>query len=188
MLQDSSFDTSIDPVLRAQVPMFDIHQLITDHHLELLSWLRLRLPIQEDAKDIAQETYLRILKYEHVEGIQHPLALLYRIAQNLAIDAERRNATRHSKYHVEDYEGLDVPCDMPDFGQALDAERTLRRVQDAINSLSPRCREVFVMNRFGNMSYSEVADHFGISVKMVEKHISNALMVCHRYRRDQQTA
>lgn len=202
MLQDLSVDTSIGTPFNAsavtsperltitrthehtQVPVFDIRQLVADHHQELVCWLRLRLSIPEDASDIAQEAYLRILKYENVKEVNHPLALLYRIARNLVIDAERRNTVRHSKDHVEERDGLEIPYDMPDFGHALDVAKALRRVHSAIDSLSPRCRDAFLLNRLGNMSYREVADHLGISVKMVEKHISKALLVCHRSREE----
>ena len=48
----------------------------------------------------------------------------------------------------------------------------------AIESLTPRCRQVFLLSRVKGLSYSEIAAQCEISVKMVEKHISHALLVC----------
>jgi len=48
-------------------------------------------------------------------------------------------------------------------------------VRAAVLRLPPRCREVYLLNRIEDMSYTEIARHCGISVKAVEKHIGKAL-------------
>ncbi len=60
---------------------------------------------------------------------------------------------------------------------AVHAEE-LDRVLAAIDELTPRCREVFLLHRFSHSAYPEIARDFGISVKMVEKYISTALARC----------
>ncbi|MDE5731497.1 MAG: sigma-70 family RNA polymerase sigma factor [Bacteroidales bacterium] len=44
-----------------------------------------------------------------------------------------------------------------------------------LDSLPERCREVFMLSRFKKMKNREIAEHLGISVSMVEKHIRKAL-------------
>jgi len=44
--------------------------------------------------------------------------------------------------------------------------------------LPPKCRQVFLLSRAQRMTYPQIAVHCGISVKMVEKHISHALAIC----------
>ena len=46
-----------------------------------------------------------------------------------------------------------------------------------IDQLPQKCRLVFSLSRFEDMSYSEIADNLGISVKTVENQISKALKV-----------
>lgn len=50
-----------------------------------------------------------------------------------------------------------------------------RGVYDAINNLPPRCREVFVLRRFHDLSPDDIAKRLGISRNMVEKHLRSAL-------------
>ena len=60
----------------------------------------------------------------------------------------------------------------------LAAEQELDRVHAIIEQLPPKCRRVFLLSRMHEMTYPQIAEHCGISVKMVEKHISHALAIC----------
>ncbi|MFH0866002.1 MAG: RNA polymerase sigma-70 factor [Bacteroidota bacterium] len=50
-----------------------------------------------------------------------------------------------------------------------------QKIKEAINELPEKCREVFVMSRFQNLKYQEIADKLQISVKTVETQMSKAL-------------
>jgi RNA polymerase sigma-70 factor (ECF subfamily) len=156
---------------------FSIHELIRQHHFALVAWLRPRLRVPEDAQDIAQEAYLRMMKYEGAVDINSPLALLHRVAMNIAHDLERSQRARGLGSHV-DMDEIDLMSDLPSAERTVDAEERYGRVKQAIETLTPRCRQIFLLSRVKGLSYSEIAEHCGISVKMVEKHISHALCVC----------
>ncbi|MFY0605385.1 MAG: RNA polymerase sigma-70 factor [Cyclobacteriaceae bacterium] len=49
------------------------------------------------------------------------------------------------------------------------------KVQNAIDTLPGKCRNIFVLSRYGGMTYQEIADDLGISIKTVENQISIAL-------------
>ncbi len=57
----------------------------------------------------------------------------------------------------------------------VDEEEFVKRLEESIASLSPKCQAVFKLSRFSKMTYKEISEQEGISVKMVEKHISTAL-------------
>jgi RNA polymerase sigma factor (sigma-70 family) len=171
MIMNSKLHSDTEP------KFFSIHEIIRQHHFELVAWLRPRLSVPEDAQDIAQEAYLRMMKYESVGGINSPVALLHRIALNVAFDLERSNNSRHAKRHF-DYADVELLSESPPVDQVLDAERAYDRVKAAIESLTPRCRQVFLLSRVKGLTYNEIAEQCEISVKMVEKHISHALLVC----------
>lgn len=59
--------------------------------------------------------------------------------------------------------------------QALMADDLQTEIDQAIDNLPQRCRLVFVLNRFEELSYQEIADQLDISVKTVENQISKAL-------------
>ncbi|MDE7127907.1 MAG: sigma-70 family RNA polymerase sigma factor, partial [Bacteroidales bacterium] len=54
-------------------------------------------------------------------------------------------------------------------------EELQSQVDEVLDSLPERCREVFLLSRFRKMKNREIAEHLGISVSMVEKHIRRAL-------------
>lgn len=51
------------------------------------------------------------------------------------------------------------------------------QIQEAINSLPEKCREVFIKSRFEELKYSEIAEILNISIKTVENQISKALKI-----------
>jgi RNA polymerase sigma-19 factor, ECF subfamily len=52
-----------------------------------------------------------------------------------------------------------------------------KRIRAGIDTLPEKCRQAFMLNHYGSMSYKDVAREMGISVKTVEKHIGKALQV-----------
>ncbi len=154
-----------------------IQEIIRQHHSALVAWLVPRIRVPEDAQDIAQETYVRMMKYEQSTEIQSPVALLHRIAINIAHDLDRQQRVRHYHQH-DDVDELAIADESAPMERVLAGERSYRRVCLAIESLTPRCRQVFMLSRANGLSYPQIASHCGISIKMVEKHISHALFVC----------
>lgn len=74
--------------------------------------------------------------------------------------------------------------------QALDQESELLykelqgKIADAVSIMPEQCRKVFLLSRKHEMKNKEIADHLGISVKTVEKHISKALSVLREQLKD----
>jgi RNA polymerase sigma-70 factor (ECF subfamily) len=128
----------------------------------------------DDVPDIVQETYCRVLKSGELESIRHPKAFLFQVANNVA-----RNAARHRRSGVED-DSVDIDLAEVDDGapspyRRLKAEQELAVVRAALEELAPKCREVFVLNRFENWSYAQIAVELNLSVSMIEKYVSQAL-------------
>ena len=132
-------------------------------------WLarRLRTRIGPDAAaDVVQETYVRAAPYP-ISDIRHPKAFLLRIAMNLLRD-ERRRLARQQR-HAD----TSTPTDQemaPQFDTLL--------LSDVIRSMPPLYRNVFVLNRFGSMTYPEIARTLDVSVKTVEWRMARALEYC----------
>ena len=151
-----------------------IEDIFRRHHDWLMRFLSRRLVNGDDAADLAQETYCRLTRYDSLADIEHPRALLFRIADNLVKDKVRRAFSRHSSDHVPLDESV-LQADEPGPERTVGARQELTRLRAAILCLPPRCKKVFLLSRYENMTYPEIAAHCGITVSMVEKHISRAL-------------
>lgn len=152
-----------------------INEIIRRHHRSLIGFLRGRLKVADDADDIAQETYIRMMKYEGSCEIESPSAMLFRIAVNVANDHGRAAQSRPAAGDIDD---VTLESDRPSAERTLLAAQNLDMLLDAIEQLPPKCRRVFLLSRAYGMTNAEIAQHYGISVKMVEKQISRALAAC----------
>jgi len=149
---------------------------LREHCSALVGFLSKRTG-EEDAKDVAQEAMVRLMRYRGQPPEKLKL-LMYRIALNALNDRGRRQQSRHAAAHVsldQDFESL--PSSELAHEQRIDHQQELDRVRAAILQLPPRCREVYLLNRIEGMSYSQIARHCGISVKAVEKHVGKALLL-----------
>jgi len=143
---------------------------------KLKGMLRRRGSSQEDAEDLVQEAFVRLQIYCN-EGneVRSPEAFLARTALNLAVDAHYRD--RAHLYASESPEQLELADLAPTPEDVLAAEQRFQRVQDLLNGVSRRTREVLYMHRLHGLSYAQIAEHFDISVSAIEKHIANAMAV-----------
>jgi RNA polymerase sigma factor (sigma-70 family) len=165
------------PLLHSGAKPLSVRDLIARYHGSLLSFLRLRLRVAEDAADVAQEAYIRMLQYEGSCAVRSPSSLLFRVAINVANDLSRLEQVRHAADHCS-VDDMDIDSGLAPPEREVAAAQELDRMYLAIERLPPKCRQAFLLSRVHCMTYPEIARHCGISVKMVEKHISHALMIC----------
>lgn len=163
--------------VRRRASPLRIQEIIRNHHGALIKFLRRRLSIAEDAEDVAQETYIRMMRYDGSSELNSPTAMLFRIAVNVANDHGRAALARHAKHHSK-LDDVELTSEMPSAEREVLASQTLDLLLDTIERLPPKCKQVFLLSRASDMTYPEIAAHCGISVKMVEKHISRAIAAC----------
>jgi RNA polymerase sigma-70 factor (ECF subfamily) len=150
---------------------------------ELLGFLTAKLGCRDQAADVVQDTYVRVLSVESSQAIIHPRAFLYRTALNLTVDLFRVRQRREAgSVELDAVEHL--PSDVPDQENVVDAKQRLALLHQAIRELPPKCRHVFLLHKFKELSHGEIAERLGISKNMVEKHVMKALAHC-RIRLDQ---
>jgi RNA polymerase sigma-70 factor (ECF subfamily) len=165
------------PMLAAAFDPVSISEVIRRHHDSLLLFLRRRLAVPEDAFDAAQETYLRMMRYEGSRAIESPVSMLFRIAVNVAADQGRAAQSRRATDHLA-LDDVELASEEPSTERTVAGEQDLSMLLATIDELPPRCRQVFLLSRVDGMTYPQIARHCGISVKMVEKHVSHALLAC----------
>lgn len=133
------------------------------------------LRVEADADDVVQDAFVRVLAMEGKDPISSPMGLLTRVTLNLA--ADRRRGDRVRARHLDpdaDWEKVAAPDGTPE--QNAEASQLCLRLNETIAGLPPRCREVFILHRFHDLSHADIARRLGISRNMVEKHILRALV------------
>jgi len=138
----------------------------------------------QDAEDVLQETFLKA--YRHLSGFDGRSSLstwLYRIATNEALMALRRR-----KFNIvsidqpaDDDEALQAPVEIVDWccvpeREMMSAEARAHMDQ-AIDSLSPALRAVFVLRDIQGLATQETADVLGLTEEAVKTRLSRARLM-----------
>jgi RNA polymerase sigma factor (sigma-70 family) len=152
-----------------------IAQLFRENNRALMGFLVARLHSVQDAKEVAQETYVRLLQMGRPETSNLVRAYLFRVASNLAIDRLRRRATR-------DRMAEDLPAELPaGLGlpeRQLLADEELLLLSRCLQELPEKVRSAFLMCRLEGLSQNEIAERLCVTDRMVRKYITQALLHC----------
>ena len=172
-------ESSPPPV--AALPSLSVRlvQLVTQHRPSLLNYVKRMLRCAEDAEDVVQETFVRLLRGSDLwRGEREVRSLLFTIAANLARDELRRRRARGFGMHVP-FDSIDLVGDELQPEELVDRHMAWEAIVNALRSLPPRYREVFRLHVEGQMSYRAIAKRLGVSTKTVERDMSGAHELCH---------
>lgn len=127
-----------------------------------------------EVADLSQEIFARI--YEAAKGERPVLVkpFLFQIARNLMIDHLRRQSVVSLETMAE-FDWVNVPDDKPSSERQAAARQELRLLQAALDELSPRCRQVVIMQRVEGLSQKEIAQQLGVSVETVQTHLARGM-------------
>jgi RNA polymerase sigma-70 factor (ECF subfamily) len=156
--------------------------LLRRHRAPLFTFLLRMLGDRERAEDLAQETFLRIVKgaqaWEHRARFQ---TWLFTIARNLCVDQSRRDRFRRTdSLDAEGPEGEQamvdaVPGREIDPGRGAESARLRPVLQRALLSLPAEQREVFVLREQAGVPFREIAEILGVNENTVKSRMRYAL-------------
>lgn len=129
----------------------------------------------EAARDVVQDIFFDLWKKR--ERIQIQIALrpyLRRAAVNRALNYIKR---KRIVPNDDEDAAVDIVSNVPSGQAYLEKDELESKIYSVIEALPPKCKLVFGMSRFENMSYQEIANALEISVKTVENQISKALKI-----------
>jgi RNA polymerase sigma factor (sigma-70 family) len=166
---DAADPVTADPSHRAYVTM-----LFNRHRVSLQRYL-MRLVPPDDAAELVQESYYRLLRHgEMVKIDAMARSFLFQTATNLARDHYRRRASHRAAQHVpiddeeiiEDHLGPD---------EQLAGEQTRVLLERAIADLPHDTRTVFLLHRFRDLTYPQIAQTMNLSARTVARKMAEAL-------------
>lgn len=154
-----------------------VSELFRNHNRTLVRFLESKLQNPQEAREIAQEAYVRLLELERTGAVGFLRAYLFRIASNLAIDRLRSRNTREriDAHHQQPLE--DVVQEGPVEREVFAADE-MRVFWASLAELPEHYRIAFVMHRIDNLSTSEIAKKIDKSERMVRRYLVRALTYC----------
>jgi RNA polymerase sigma-70 factor (family 1) len=122
------------------------------------------------SEDIAQDAFLKVWEKRRDIKIETIKSLLFTIANNLFLNRQDHQKV-YLRFAIHYQPG--VMHESPDFEMEL--KEFDKRLQNAINGLDEKKRTVFLLNRIDKLTYNQIAENLGITVKAVEKRMEKAL-------------
>ena len=175
-LQPDSAPSEEDSSVAAQRAAL-VCRLFQEHNEALIGFLLARVGSEQEARDVAQEAYVKMLELDTPGAVSFLRAYLFKIAANLATDRARQRAT-HSRVQqqwIAPFESRTQPFS-PE--HVAGAREDLELLRGFMQELPPRCREAFYLQRFRDLTAEEIAQRLGVSKRMVRKYLFRAYQHC----------
>ena len=150
------------------------------HHDKLKAWLRGKFPEERDLDDVIQEAYVNVLQVRQRQPIVSPKSFLFKAARNLTLNSRRRAQVR-SENMVLDFDCSRLADHQANVIDQIAQQEKRALLTEAIESLPPRCREIFTLWRKDDMPPSEIAKKLNLSVKTVYNQIAIGLEKCAKH-------
>lgn len=149
--------------------------LYQEHHSWLWNWIRSRLECDEQARDLTQETFIRVLIQQRAGELRAPKAYLSSIARGLLVDLFRRRSVENAYL-----EALQAQPEQLHISPELHHSiiETLMHIDQMLDTMTERGRQIFLMAQIDGLSYVEIGRQLGISVTTVRKHFIRAMTQC----------
>lgn len=138
---------------------------------DLVRFIARRTGNDDDARDLAHDTWLRLAEHERSLGHEPPAnlrAYLFTVAHHLALDHLRRRKLALG------HPAGDAPIE-PDVADGVMYRQAVQAVDAALQALPPRARDVFLQHRLMGVGQAELAQRHGLSRNMIERDVMVAM-------------
>jgi RNA polymerase sigma factor (sigma-70 family) len=139
-----------------------------------------RIVRPEEIEDIVQETFILSYAASRKKKIDSPRAFMMQTAKNIALNIIKRADHKHH-FSFEDLLEDDLSMYSENVEERYQAEEMFVYFCRAIAELPVDCRRVFILKKVYGLSQAEIAERFGISVSMVEKHVARGMAMTGKY-------
>lgn len=163
-------------------PRSQLKQILAERYAYLVRRLERVTGSKERASDALHETWLRLENANVSAQVANADAYILGMANNVAIDQHRRER-RH--LHDDDVDNLlEVPDELANPERIVAARRKVEALKEALRGLTPRRRDILLAARVDGLLNREIAERFGISLRLVESELSAAMKHCMQCMQD----
>lgn len=171
-------DTLKSPAIEQKM---DFSKVYSIYFPKLVRFAREYVVSIEDAENLVQDLFIYLWERQDLfDSLNNPNAFLFALIKNRSIDFLRHKLVAdNNKESIEDLKDRELQLKMYALEQfdenLLSVDDIEILLNNAINNLPDKCREIFILSRMEGLKYKEIADKLNISTKTVENHIVVAL-------------
>ena len=151
----------------------DIELLFRQHYRPLCLFALHLVNDMASAEDIVMDCYLKLWNKWQKEEIKHLKSYLYIAVRNACYD-HNQAINNNPNISIENEAKAIDNLQSEDLSLAEEQANIEANVWTTLDSLPPKCREIFLMSKRDGMSYMEIAEELHLSVKTVEAQITKA--------------
>lgn len=152
-----------------------VAELYADHHAWLKGWLRRKVGCPEQAADLMQDTFIKVMLGRAEAQIREPRAYLATIANRLTVDFFRRQQLERS--YLEALAAL-PENEWPSAEESALFKAALLELDRLLDGLGPKVKQAFLLAQCDNLGYAEIAARLNISLRSVNNHVARAMAHC----------
>ncbi|MFL9924503.1 sigma-70 family RNA polymerase sigma factor [Herbaspirillum lusitanum] len=155
-----------------------VSDLYRQHHRWLESWLRHKLDSVDSASDIAQDTFLRIIRLHDgntLSQLDEPRAYLRTVAKRLLVNFYERQSLERAYAEAL---AMIPEAQMPSPEQRLLIFEALQEIDALLDALPAKTREAFLLSQLDGLSYAQIATALDVSERTVKRYMSAAFEQC----------
>ena len=148
-------------------------RLFKDFYAPLCRYAHGILRDADEAEDMVQKTFCKLWdQRDNIEIHTSIKSYLYRIVHNDCMNKIKQQSIRseHNEHYAYEKDTLSDSVESTVLMNELE-----HRIEAVINNMPPRCREVFKMSRYRQLSYAEIARELDITTNTVQTQIVKAL-------------
>ena len=152
-----------------------IHQLYNEHYGWLYVYLCKKLQCPEQAADLSQDTFVKLLKKKKPLELHTPKAYLSTIAHGLVVNHWRRKEIERN--YIEALTVLPI-AEVPSAERHAIIIETLSRIDQALKDLPPLVREAFLLSQLQGLTYKVIAQQLQLSERTIKNYMAQAMLHC----------
>jgi RNA polymerase sigma-70 factor (ECF subfamily) len=164
-----------DPGVKHRPPAADTATALwLQHQQELHRFLMRRLRHAQDARDLAQEVYLRLLRVTHREALHDFRAYMYRIASHVVYEYRHRTREPHVDFDSEVVQQWDeAATDFSD--EPFERLSNEQQLEEFFGRLNPHYRAVFALHEGEGLTCQQIAQRMQLSTHTVRKYLTRII-------------